>query len=514
MISNPIDSKTKLCPKCAEEMPLSETVCKTCGTQFEVTSTGYCQNCHEVRETDSYGQCKICGTSVVDWHTVSKLEDAPSVESNQSGAGVSVADTATELMVLPIKGEGIALRYGSLIVDSVFIGLLIFMWMTILLLIDDQFPRLDNRFNPQSFFTLYGGTVLPLILATWFLYFIILEAVFGTTLGKASSSLCVIKKGGGRINLGQAIVRALVNPLDILIGAFLIGFTPLKQRLGDLLAGTLVVHKEKIHKAEFKPPALALEFHDYRQVKFAEITSGVVYKFGMIRQLVLRGFSTDKTPLKLKINGHFFRPEFDMLRLNLEHRYSLKFPEKIILWRLFLILFVLAIGVSIVILALKFSTLQMPTESVPVVLATSAPRSSATPRPTATKIPKPTATHLPVEVNFDTIGNYPNGQPIILVGRLALMSSTRCSAGACGLLLENPAKTSQDMTIFVTVGSGPNMMKPLPDSYSKSDIQVRLDDGTLAVIGYRIRVTGKVCSTTSNEPCITDIIKIELFQVK
>jgi hypothetical protein len=140
--------------------------------------------------------------------------------------------------------------------------------------------------------------------------------------------------------------------------------------------------------------------------------------------------------------------------------------------------------------------------------------STKTPRPTPTKMPTSTATPMPVEVTFDTIGNYPTGQQVILVGRIALMSSTTCGLQTCGLLLENPAKPSQKMTIFVTVGTNPNQMKPLPDNYTKSDIQVYLNDGSVAVVNYRIRITGRVCTTSSNEPCISDIVKIELFQVK
>jgi uncharacterized RDD family membrane protein YckC len=507
---------TKICPMCAEELPLEAVTCQHCGAQFEITGSGYCQGCHEIRETDTYGQCKTCGTRVVDWHAISKLKETfvPPAEFASPAPASAATDTAAELMILPIKGEGVVLRLSALSIDILLISLLTFGLMTLLLLAGNQISGLGNRPEPQALLRLYSGVALPLIPAAWFLYFILLEAAFGATPGKTSVSLRVLKKGGGRINLGQAIIRAFFNPLDIVIGALFIHFTPLKQRLGDLLAGTLVVHKEKIHKVEFKPPALALEFHDHRQVKFAEITQGVVYKFGMVRQLVLRGFSVDKKPLNLTIYGHFFRPEFDMLRLNLEHRYNLKFPEKIILWRLVLIILLLATGAFAVFLALKLPTFQMPAKSIPVALVTSTPRPSATPRPTATKIPPPTSTPLPVEVTFDTIGNYPNGRPVILVGRLALMSSTRCSARNCGLLLENPVKPSQKMTIFVTIGSEPNMMKPLPDSYTKSDIQVRLDDGTLAVVGHRIRVTGKVCSTTGAESCITDIVKIELFQIK
>lgn len=89
---------------------------------------------------------------------------------------------------------------------------------------------------------------------------------------------------------------------------------------------------------------------------------------------------------------------------------------------------------------------------------------------------------MPMEINFDTIGSYPVRSQVILVGRLSMMSSTYCNH-TCGLLLENPADTTQKITIFVNVGDGPNQMKPLPDPYTKADIQVRLDDGTYAVIG-------------------------------
>lgn len=81
-------------------------------------------------------------------------------------------------------------------------------------------------------------------------------------------------------------------------------------------------------------------------------------------------------------------------------------------------------------------------------------------------------------------------------------------------LLKNPANPSQDITIFVKVGDLPNQMKALFEGYTKSDIQVRLDDGTYAVISYRIRVTGRICETTSGNPCISSIEKIELFQVQ
>ena len=58
---------------CAEQIPLAAVTCEYCGAQFEVTSTGYCQNCHEVREADGNGQCKVCGNAVMDLRVESKF---------------------------------------------------------------------------------------------------------------------------------------------------------------------------------------------------------------------------------------------------------------------------------------------------------------------------------------------------------------------------------------------------------------------------------------------------------
>jgi hypothetical protein len=142
---------------------------------------------------------------------------------------------------------------------------------------------------------------------------------------------------------------------------------------------------------------------------------------------------------------------------------------------------------------------------------------TSTPRPTATatrtRTRTRTATPLPVEVTFGTLDDIPTGTMVILTGRLILFSSTHCGT-TCGLLLGNPANTSQHITIFVSQASEgttplPNQMKHLPSSYTKSDIQVRLDDGSYTGIGGIIVVTGRKCKSTTGDSCIDSIQKIE-----
>jgi hypothetical protein len=55
---------------------------------------------------------------------------------------------------------------------------------------------------------------------------------------------------------------------------------------------------------------------------------------------------------------------------------------------------------------------------------------------------------------------------------------------------------------------------PCPPHHKKSVIRVRLNDGTYANIGYRIRVLGRVCKTMGGEVCISDITSIDLVTVK
>ena len=86
----------------------------------------------------------------------------------------------------------------------------------------------------------------PWLALLWVTYYAVLEGLFGATIGKGLAGLRVTDVGGRRIGPQAAIVRNLARLIDVLPFAYLLGgiltlATRQHQRLGDRLAGTVVV---------------------------------------------------------------------------------------------------------------------------------------------------------------------------------------------------------------------------------------------------------------------------------
>ena len=95
-------------------------------------------------------------------------------------------------------------------------------------------------------------------------YFVILEALWSRTLGKYFQGLIVRKLDGSPCDWKAALIRGVlrmfeVNPL--LLGGLPAGLVVIassrKQRLGDILAGTLVVSDKLTWETDSTPEAAA-----------------------------------------------------------------------------------------------------------------------------------------------------------------------------------------------------------------------------------------------------------------
>lgn len=153
-----------------------------------------------------------------------------------------------ESVELEFTLAGIGNRSFALIIDYLIFGLMILLvWSLSAFLAFQLVPNLiGNGFSDRlaqwiwaiqsmTTFTIYVG------------YFVVLETLWqGQTPGKKWTKIRVIRDNGKPERLPQAILRALLRPVDdmLFIGVFFIIFTPQEKRLGDMLAGTIVVQEE------------------------------------------------------------------------------------------------------------------------------------------------------------------------------------------------------------------------------------------------------------------------------
>jgi uncharacterized RDD family membrane protein YckC len=108
---------------------------------------------------------------------------------------------------------------------------------------------------------LYPWLLIPL-LQVLFSYFVVLEGIFGGTLGKLVCNLQMVPVDGRTSCFASAAIRALFYPLN-LISLGLLALLPMlltqkRQHLGDLLAGALVITQAPVNRARVWVTAVAL----------------------------------------------------------------------------------------------------------------------------------------------------------------------------------------------------------------------------------------------------------------
>lgn len=97
-----------------------------------------------------------------------------------------------------------------------------------------------------------GVLILVGILCFYHGYFIYFESQKGFTPGKKLFGLKVTSTRGGRLTVGQCVLRDMMRYIDcvlILPGMLSIILTQKCQRLGDMMAGTLVIHSSHQEEA-------------------------------------------------------------------------------------------------------------------------------------------------------------------------------------------------------------------------------------------------------------------------
>lgn len=127
---------------------------------------------------------------------------------------------------------GVGVRFLAILIDAVVLGIVIGIINAILV----------GGTHGSGF----GSTLASLLSIVITLgYYIYLEGQRGATLGKMALGLRVVRMDGSPITMNEAVIRNLLRIVDglfaYLVGAILVWNSPLKQRLGDRVAKTLVI---------------------------------------------------------------------------------------------------------------------------------------------------------------------------------------------------------------------------------------------------------------------------------
>lgn len=247
-------------------------------------------------------------------------------------------------------GEDPVVRWFASLVDQVILGLLfipVIVLVAFLSLGDIGQITNDPQGLPTSFFLILAG----LLFISWILYFSLQEGIFGTTIGKIIGALPVrlkvIRRNGGRIGFGRALLRAAVGFFETnLLGAIIIWSTRLNQRLGDILAGTLVVDATKIRQAVFYPGYAAVEFVDGSRREIVRVIKGVITKWlGIPQWMIVHGL--DRNGRRVRIFAKIIKgatvfaaeSRVGQLRIALERTFQFQFKEVLEWWRILLVIF-------------------------------------------------------------------------------------------------------------------------------------------------------------------------------
>ncbi|HVB62436.1 MAG TPA: RDD family protein [Ktedonobacteraceae bacterium] len=138
-----------------------------------------------------------------------------------------------------LKYVGVGRRFLAILIDSVILGVIDYV-------VSLAFGGMRTTGGSVS----VSLTGFPLLIVALIpvLYYIVLEATMGGTLGKMLLGIRIVTVDGSHIGWGASIIRNLLRIIDVLpfayiVGAILIWTSPRKQRLGDRAAHTVVVRR-------------------------------------------------------------------------------------------------------------------------------------------------------------------------------------------------------------------------------------------------------------------------------
>lgn len=204
-----------------------------------------------------------------------------------------VTHQTPESVELEFTLAGIGSRAWALVIDyhvlgAILVGFLLILWAISSALIDGW----GRVFGTRSIELWLSAIAFITVFAIYTGYFVFFETLWqGQTPGKKLAKIRVIRDDGRLIGLQQATLRALIRSVDdtFFIGALLIMLTKKEKRLGDLLAGTIVIQTEaSANPASFSVSSQAQDLAMQLQQTEADFSQLLPDEFATIREYLQR----------------------------------------------------------------------------------------------------------------------------------------------------------------------------------------------------------------------------------
>lgn len=156
-----------------------------------------------------------------------------------------------ESVALEFTLAGIGNRLYALLIDYLCLGGILVFLLILWGVLAYNLARFWSSFeNGQLWLT---AVQLLLIFTVYVGYFVVFETLWqGQTPGKRRAKIRVIRSDGRPVGLTQATLRALLRPIDdwLYVGALMIMFDRQERRIGDWLAGTLVIREGRAQQRQ------------------------------------------------------------------------------------------------------------------------------------------------------------------------------------------------------------------------------------------------------------------------
>jgi uncharacterized RDD family membrane protein YckC len=199
----------------------------------------FCQKCGQPIAT-GIQYCPSCGTDVSGQTAPPKSEVTPAdlvrPAATASATPVAAAAASSEY-------AGFGLRLGAVLIDGA-IGWVVSLAIQIPLGLGMGLSDFQNTDNIFAMAGIFGFAIIASFGFSWLYEALLTSSSWQATVGKKALGIIVTDENGGRISFLRATGRHFAKMLSgmlLFVGYFIQPFTPKRQALHDILAGTLVL---------------------------------------------------------------------------------------------------------------------------------------------------------------------------------------------------------------------------------------------------------------------------------